>query len=137
MSMGYSANYADVIEEKEFEKFPKVWEALQTLKNELKKHNIPYDRFAQYIKYSESFITDDKEVEKQINVLYETVRREFMIYTNVSVNIDYHNSAEYGDKYDDVDGVFWWVSGIYMLTKEGAALTRKASINRCTWVTFG
>jgi len=125
MSMGYAANFADVIEQdfvkkqcpQEFENF------IQALdKNE----DITVESFAQN---AQDFDEKSKEGKTYIE-LCEAFEKK----TGLSLYISYHD-PDNGDRYDDVNGILWCVDGVYQLTKAGKK--HQKQIERKFWVSFG
>ena len=49
--------------------------------------------------------------------------------------IGYHSAQDEGDRYDEVDGAFWAVAGLYQLSPAGQKLGNK--MERRSFVTFG
>ena len=47
----------------------------------------------------------------------------------------YHDKEEDGDRYDEVDGIFWSVCGVWELTKAGKKMEKY--ISRKFWTNFG
>ena len=111
MGMGNSAAYADVIEESELIKIGtcgKLLKKLQLLKSD-ECDNILI-ALAQGYDLCE---LGDKSFEKKVYKASENLMREFKKVTGLDLSFGYHDSSNEGDRYDDVDGFFWAVEGMY------------------------
>jgi hypothetical protein len=130
MGIGYSANYADVVSEdwvkevapKEFDNF----------KNALEKVEVDIEVFARDNQYGGS---DEVDWGDEVDQTYDALVTKFKESTGLDLEIYYHDSENEGDRYDDVNGVFWMVSGVYQLTEAGEK--HKDRITRAFYVTFG
>ena len=126
MSMGYGAGYADVVTElfvqeqccKEFDKFKSLVSDMGA--------------FAQLCMIDEQ---DSSEEHPNVIRAYNALCMAFKRKTGLLLSLGYHNSDDEGSCYDDVDGIYWAVSGVYKLTPAGKKY-RKA-IERKFFVTFG
>jgi hypothetical protein len=134
MGMGYGAAYADVIEPADIEQFcPKEWQAfIQAIEatEDDDGEGKTVDSFAMEAMY-ENLETADGDDAKA----YVALCVAFEEKTGLSIGIGHHNSDDEGSRYDDVDGAYWWVEGMYMLTPEGEKV--KHIVRRHHWVTFG
>ena len=111
MGMGYGANYADIISAEDVEKIcPDEWKAFIAA---LETEEETVDSFAM------EAMCDERPEKK----------------TQLEIGIGYHNSDDEGSRYDDVDGAYWWVSGMYELTEAGKKM--EDIVRRHFWVTFG
>lgn len=140
MGMGFCGNFADTVKAKFVEK---------TVGAKL------YADFTEFVdKYGEfgvySCITNednlhldkvnisDEEAEADANILkkvYASLCEVFHKKTGLSIEYSYHNSSDAGDRYDDIDGAAWLVSGVYELTKAGKKYQKH--INRAFFVQYG
>lgn len=162
MGMGYGANYADVIEAEHVMKLaPKGWAAINALweEDQLEKdaalivlHHLVHDD--QYgIEQLENYykpgtpLGDDETWEERAAAYkkaWDELHEEFMHATAsggrdgssfLDLGIGYHNADDEGDRYDEVDGVYFTVGGVYKLTRAGERF--KDIIERKFYVTFG
>ncbi len=63
---------------------------------------------------------------------YKNLCKVFQEKTGLSLNIKYHNKE---DKGDEVDGMFWEVDGVYILSEAGEKY--KDKIERKAWTVYG
>lgn len=126
MGMGHSACYGDVIlTEKVKSTCPKEYAALEAV---LMERNSTIDDFAAEIRFE----TPAVELQK----VYEAIQLAFeKEYPGLELNLNYHDQESDGDRYDDVDGAFWEVSGLYTLT-ESAKKLGQGNWARCLWVHY-
>jgi hypothetical protein len=126
MGMGYGACYADVIKAEDVWKLcPKEYEAFL---DAVAKSDMSLDEFA----IDHCVLIDiDPEVIDCWNALY----KKFEEVTGLELDIYYHNSEDNGDRYDDVDGVFFAVEGMYELSEAGKKM--KDKVQRQLYVTYG
>lgn len=131
MGMGYGANFAEVIEEKDIAKLcPKEYEAYsETLENSDVVDNL--NEFAMEASQGGDLSRFDNEFKKA----YEKLINAFHKKTGLHLNINYHSSKDNGDRYDEVDEFFWEVGGMYQLTKAGKKMQKY--VQRKFFVTFG
>ncbi len=133
MGMGYSANFADTVKEefvkqqcpKEFEDF------MLSLEGESdEERDISLEQFA--MDHPDSLdLSEDEKIRKSFYELCDS----FKTKTGLELHILHHDSQNNGDRYDDVDGVFWVVSNAYELTDAGKK--NEKDIERKLWVVFG
>jgi hypothetical protein len=130
MGMGYSACYADVIDEKDLIKIGNCGELVKKLKAVFDgQEEFSFEEFAR----GEA---DSSEVQLKGDKVFEELQKEFKEKTEgLTLYINYHDSDANGDRYDEVSGVFWTVDGMYMLTPSGAKMM--TVVNRRTYVDFG
>lgn len=118
MGFGFSANNVNVIREdklaglglKEYEAF------IQWFEDE---SHEDYDigefaREAQYDSLEDLYWED--EYKSEAISLYKALQEAFEEKIGLSINIAFHDSENCGDCYDEVDGVFWSIGGIYVLS---------------------
>ena len=126
MSMGYGANYADVIQESDLVKIGNCGKLLKKL---LKLNEDARTDIAQGIS------VNDVRLQRKIDLVDANLQREFKKETGLELNFCYHNSSDNGSSYDDVDGFFWAVSGMYQLSKAGKKFEKV--VERKLFVSFG
>lgn len=130
MSMGYGANYADVIEEKFVEKIaPKELEAFHTAVKD--NDNVDLENVAKDLELGD----DNGYLTPKIKKTYRALVRAFNKKTGLNLGIGYHSIEDNGDRYDDINGVYWSVGGVWTRTTAGKKY--RAQITRSFFVTYG
>ena len=127
MGMGYSANHADVVDDKFIKKT--CPDELKELLNAVKAENMEFEDFAKeavYQDYSCSIVPEQA---------YAKLIAAFHDKTGLSVTLGFHDQDEEGDRYDQVNGAFWDVENVYQLTEAGKK--NEKYINRKFYVSFG
>jgi len=126
MSMGCGANYAEVIEGTTILKmFPKLYQAfLDTLTNA----NLTFDEFARQCAW------DEKSGSEEANKAFDELKSAFDKKTGLELCINYHDNEAQGDIYDEVNGGYFSVDGMYQLTPAGKKMRKK--VERKFFVTF-
>lgn len=126
MGMGYAGGYADVIQDGTIKnKCPKEFQAFL---DAIEKSGLKFDEVAKESDYDE---IEDKDVMKTYLALFHAFKKK----TGLDLGLAYHSSSDDGDRYDDVDGAYWYVDGMYQLTKAGKKM--KKYVERKNFVTFG
>lgn len=133
MGMGYCAGFSDVIEESELIKIGNCEKLLKKLR--LLKSDECDDVLIAIAQGHDLCELGNKTFEKRVYRASENLMREFKKVTGLELSFSYHDSSNEGDRYDDVDGFFWSVGGMYQLTKAGKKYAK--IINRNFFVTFG
>ena len=141
MGMGYGAGYADVVTEyfirrqcpAEFRAFMKAIgpDGAGTDLEAIAQH------LSQQCDLDLSFETT-KDYEKAVGLIHSAwkkLQRAFKRATTLDLDISYHNSNDEGDRYDDVNGAFFCVGGVWQRTPAGKKYQR--SVSRKFYVTFG
>lgn len=131
MGMGTSAAYADTVTEEFIGEIAPV--ELATLKSALEKEGNSMEDFAQ----DNQFGGDLGYVDfgDEVHQAYDELLVKFKEVTGLQLDVSHHDSESEGDRYDDVDGVFWTVGGVYQLTPAGKKYEDK--ITRSHYVIFG
>lgn len=125
MGMGYGANFAEVIEEKNLKKLcPKTFEAFM---DSLQTTSTSLDEVAQFEAYD--------DLDEAVKTAFIDLQIDFNKKTGLELSMGYHDADGEGDRYDDVDGAFWTVEGMYELTPAGKKIG--GLVSRKFWVTFG
>jgi len=159
MGMGYGSNYADVIE---FDDVKALCPAeAEALENTLKKYGVGMETLAQAFRCEEPELDDlqtavsddasgdldvkdmdacERQGVQEITEAFGNLKAAFAAATAVGTShldlyIGFHNAEGDGDRYDEVDGVFWAVDGLYQLTLAGQKFGNK--VERRFFVTFG
>lgn len=131
MSMGYGANYADVVSDKVVKKFcPKELKALEkALANDEEINDL--ESLGQYLSWGE-------EIGDKIDVALNALCKSFQKKTGLILNIAFHDKEEAGDRYDEVNGAFWVVDNVYAKTPEAKKFEKAGNkIQRRFFVKFG
>lgn len=128
MGMGHSAMWADTVNEcfveetcpNEFTAFKEEWDEGD--------YSLPVliDMVGEYQTEGEVAV---------LATLYKSLLDAFKKNTGLSLELMYHDSDNDGDRYDEVNGWFWSVEGVYTYTPAGKKYAEK--IQRSTWVLFG
>lgn len=128
MGMGYAANYADVIPEKEVELIcPQEYKSFLEI---LEKANMDLDTFSRDVAYN----AKDHHVQQVVDGWF-ALEKAFERKTGLWLSINYHDSANDGSRYDDVDGYFFELGNVYQLKPEAEKI--KGKIERKFYVSFG
>ena len=127
MSHGTSACFADVIDVKHVKKI-----CLKEYKNflkVLKEQQVDLEDFAQQYQYEElqndlcveawNKLADAFELKTRVD--YKEVEgKQVVTYSlGLTLGLGFHDVDEQGDKYDEVDGVYFTINGAYELTPAG------------------
>lgn len=121
MGMGYSAAFAEVIEEKAIQKTcPQEFKAFQDL---LSKYDVSLADLYRNTEFQEPLVgrdkDDDEQVEKDLTAAYKALKEAFDKSSGLDLALGFHDAQDTGDRYDDVDGAYWWVDGMYQLSPAG------------------
>jgi hypothetical protein len=154
MGMGHAAAYADVISTEGLKELcPREY---GTLLRYLEKYDVNLDLLAQGVSTEEfayldklydsvptNVKNDEAWVEARIQHILKLLQAlcdAFSTTTNdgtchLELELGYHDSQDEGDRYDDVDGAFWAVGGMYAMTSAGERI--KDYVERKHYVVFG
>ena len=134
MSMGFGANFADVIEEEFLRKFCNT--ELDTFLSEVTKAELETFDIRELFEYEGYLDYTPNKGNRWYPVCkaYADLLKKFKKSTGLILTYCYHDS-ENGDIYDDVDGLFWIVDGVFTYTPSGKK--HKNNITRKFWVTHG
>jgi hypothetical protein len=129
MGMGYGANFAEVVEQ-DFvqEQCPKAFRMFFTALD--KEEDETLQTFA--IKVGQG-----EEDETGVWKAYYALLRDFQKKTKLKLSIGYHDSKNDGDRYDDVNGVFWFLDFDSVYKRTSAAKKFADKITLKFYVTFG
>lgn len=140
MGVGYAANFILAVEKEKLEKFKSYQELLAGLK----KYDVPLENFAQAIESDDVIYNNNnydltKEEMQELDTLYESFQNEFKQVTGVEINIGYHDPDNDGDRYDQVNGVFFGLDfgDMYELTPDGKKVQDTLGFEWKFFVTFG
>jgi hypothetical protein len=129
MGMGYGANYADVIEDKDVQKLcPKEYKAFDNAIDDNEGYDL--EAIAREITFEGM-----ESIAPKIKKAYIALTKAFNKKTGLELGIGFHDADESGDRYDEVNGAYWNVGGVFTRTPAGKKY--KALIDRKFYVTFG
>lgn len=144
MSMGYSANYADVIKNKTLgkiigdndlvEDFVKKYDAFDRDEDELS-----YDDLNDDLNCGEDSDCDSEGL-KELRKVWDNIRMAFNKETGLTLELDYHSKKEGDAHYDEVDGMVFCVRGLYQPTENYKTMMKKFGkkvVERKFYVSFG
>ena len=117
MGMGYAANYADIVNQ-EFVK-EQCKKQFNNFIQALDKADITLSEFAQNY---ESYEEQENPFKSFTNLCSEFTKK-----TGLGLYLGYHDQEDNGDRYDDVDGYFWCVDGVFQFTKAGKKYQKQIS----------
>ena len=130
MGMGYGANYADVMEDEDVKKLcPYYWKRFADAINEDEEME-DVDDFARELYFDE--IDENDSVMVAYKALCQALYNET---EGLEFSLGFHDHEDNGDRYDEVNGHYWSVDGLYELTKAGKKFHDK--VDRKFFVTFG
>ena len=128
MGMGYGANYAEVVEDTFVKKTcPKEHTAFYQA---IADKEEDFETVAQNIQ-----LDDKKEIPLKVRKAYIALTKAFNKKTGLNLGIGYHCIEDNGDRYDDVNGAYWCVGGVWTRTPAGKKY--RAQITRSFFVTYG
>lgn len=130
--MGYGSNYAETIEEKSVKKicpkeFKNFMQALDESHEDLEC-------------FASSINNGDCAEDLETGQAYEALCKALKKATGLTTELGFHDADECGDKYDDINGHFWWIDAdeIWQLTPEAKKLEDAGhKIERQFYVSFG
>ena len=134
MSMGYASNFADMITPDAIRKlFPKEYADLEEA-IEYSNHAV-LDGVAQAIQAGDMSKKDkgDKAILKALKALQSAFAAKF---PGLALELGFHNQEDEGDRYDEVDGAYWHVDGLWVLS-DGAKKLGEKNWERKFFVSFG
>lgn len=138
--MGHGAVFAVTTKQKDLEKLN--MKTYQTFTNKLEQHEVPLDELGQLI-YNEEDQPDPEMFEneglKQVVEAFNTFQEDFSKTFGITIHLDYHDSSESGDKYDDVDGAHYTLNylDVYELTDNAKRLQKNLPFGITQYVTYG
>ena len=133
MGSGYSACRVTVLDNEYAETFEEWRDLVNLVGNKL-------DEFARFVANDDWPDADDEDwdagVFEQAKQLHGRFCEAFSRrHPDLSVYLNYHNSSECGDRYDDVNGYFLEVTGFWVVSPEGEKI--KEHVLDCGFVQFG
>lgn len=128
MGMGYGANFIDAVEEQTVkENCPTEFENFMGL---VDKSELVLEEFARSAEINDLDSYGNEDVVKA----YENLCEAFEKKTGLSLSLGHHD-PEGGDRYDDVQGIYWSVGGVWGLTEAGKNM--KGKVARKFFVVLG
>lgn len=127
MGMGYGANFAEVISDKDLADIVGM-ELLSAFAEALDAFDSSEQEFVE-----NSYGDDD--FDEAVSEAYRAILEKFNEKTGLTLMLGYHDSESCGSRYDEVDGAYWAVDGMYQLTPEGK--NWQHTVERKFFVTFG
>jgi hypothetical protein len=129
MGMGYGANFTDMIEAEELKKIaPQEWKALEgSVKGQEEDLEFYLSEFA---------CGNEEDCPVVVGLALEKFKDAVYKKTGMEVDVGYHNSEDQGDRYDEVEGVFWAVDNAYIPNPQ-IARGFQQKIERRFFVTYG
>lgn len=137
MGMGYGGNFSVVIQESDLKKVvPAAFKRFATARADMLDD---YEEFAQLVSNDDKMNPEVHGV-KEMEAAYAALQAAFKKATGIGLYLNYHSEDD-GDRYDDVNGIFWSLSfdDCYPESKQFKTLRKKckkyAGIHH--FVTFG
>lgn len=141
MGMGYGANHILAVNEEKLRKeFQQEFKALEAT---LKSVELSMEDLAQAEQYQSSLQDEYEDIsDAQEALIYDTLGRltkAFKDTYGMKLYLGYHDSSGEGDRYDDVDGVFFSInhSEVYDIKPEAKVLNEKIGFEDQFFVTYG
>ncbi len=144
MSMGYSANYADVIKTETLATIVGDKALVDDFVQKYEKYE-PDNDGMDYLDLNDTLNDgklrkDDSEELVDLYNAWVRLAGSFKKETGLELFVDYHSREDEGDRYDDVDGMFISVCGLYQPTAKYKKLKEKFGddvVERKFYVSFG
>jgi hypothetical protein len=144
MSMGYDANYADVIKTETLATIVGDKALVDDFVQKYEKYE-PDNDGMDYLDLNDTLNNgklgkDDSEELAALYKAWKALDTAFKKATGLALFVDYHSSADEGDSYDEVDGMFISVCGLYQPTAKYKKLKAKFGddvVERKFYVSFG
>lgn len=118
MGMGYGANYADVVADKTVQKivgkkmlddFKKKYEAVLG-NDDLSEFDITDTLNYTAVNAPDKVFHDDTPERVALRKAWHAVHDKFKEKTDVDLLVEYHSQEDEGDRYDEVDGLYFCIS---------------------------
>ena len=144
MSMGYGANYADVIKTETLATIVGDKALVDDFVQKYDKYE-PDNDGMDYLDLNDTLNDgklgkDDSEELVDLYNAWVRLAGSFKKETGLGLFVDYHSRADEGDRYDEVDGMFISVCGLYQPTAKYKKLKEKFGddvVERKFYVSFG
>jgi hypothetical protein len=126
--MGYVGAYADTISDNDIKKVCRSqWKKFEM--------SLGPDRWEDFIyaRYHEEDLNPDTLK------AFENLKDTFYKKTGLTLDADYHDSENNGDRYDDIQGAYWCVEGVWTVTTKYKKAKKlfKITVNRKMFVQYG
>jgi hypothetical protein len=129
MPMGYGSNYADVIDEKDVRKLcPKEYKEFEKA---IEEADETLESVAQEVGTEDVWENDEHPITKA----FDNLQTAFEEKTDLTLYLSYHNADDDGSCYDDINGAYFCVDGMYELTPAGKKFNK--IVQKKMFVTFG
>jgi len=135
MPSGYGSSQADIINQEDLLNIGNIAQMFGEMLEYMDKVDTDLEAMGTAYEFSEDLGDISKDENKELKGFYKEIQCEFEKETGLTVFIGYHDSGSNGSCYDAVDGVYWWVDGMYELTPAGDKM--KGIVSREGWVTYG
>ena len=139
--MGYGGYFAVVVEEADIERLSLTsYRLFKITMNKLEDELSEYDFF--YI-LGMGDVTGHYHIsDTKINNLvksWDNFQDEFKAKTGIDIMLNYHNSEEDGDRYDEVEGLFFELDfrQVYQLSTEAKELMKSVPFDIRTYIHYG
>lgn len=144
MSMGYSANYADVIKTETLATIVGDKALVDDFVQKYEKYE-PDNDGMDYLDLNDTLNDgkvgkDDSEELVDLYNAWVRLAGSFKKETGLELFVDYHSREDEGDRYDELDGMFISVCGLYQPTAKYKKLKEKFGddvVERKFYVSFG
>ena len=144
MSMGYGANYADVIKTETLATIVGDKALVDDFVKKYEKYE-PDNDGMDYLDLNDTLNDgklrkDDSEELVDLYNAWVRLAGSFKKETGLDLFVDYHSREDEGDRYDEVDGMFISVCGLYQPTEKYKKLKEKFGddvVERKFYVSFG
>ena len=141
MSYGCSADYADVINNDDVEKLAILLakDEWKTLKLSIDELGISLSDVAKATQYNDDDIEElDEEQSKLIIDLLNKFADKIQEKCGIKIWLSYHSLDDNGDRYDDIDGLYWLVTNGYIKSPQHEAVNKLGiTIEKKFFVTCG
>lgn len=128
MGMGHAAGHADTIDNETLQKV--CPEEYQVLLDELDKEDIDLDYFAEQIQA-------ENDLNQDLLKVLDDLAATFKYETGLTICLQYHDQ-ENGDRYDELEGAYWDLDGVYTMTLQAKTFIKKfGPITRQSFVEYG
>lgn len=138
MGSGYSANFEITIDENDVRII--VPNEFTKLDQTMRKYKIDLDRVAQSEEYCDSIEELEESEYDEVMAALRNLYNKFKKKTGIDIALCYHDSNEYGDRYDDVNGYFFALNfdDVYKKTAKAKKLfDAGVNIGFSYYVSFG
>lgn len=141
MGMGYDGYFSVVVEEEYIERLSLTsYRLFKIIMDKLEEELGEYDFFA-ILGMGSVTGYDDISDARLHNLVksWENFQKEFEVKTGMDIMLNYHNSEDYGDRYDEVEGLFFELDfrQVYQLSTEAKELMKSVPFGIRNYVHYG